>query len=155
MPARVYWDDSVALTLSNLVQETETRASGRVQVISLADFREAVGELWEKYQSRILLIAESTISRMIGKGNTFIPQGEDAWLLLFMGLPNDKAQDRADTIAATIGEKLVGAQFTAHELPLPQASKLDLTGALNADGSFNLEAVKQAISRVRKTQIKA
>ena len=70
MPARVYWDDSVALTLSNLVQETETRASGRVQVISLADFREAVGELWAKYQSRILLIAESTISRMIGKGNT-------------------------------------------------------------------------------------
>ncbi len=154
LPARVYWDDSVALTLSNLVRETETRASGRVQVISLADFREAIGEFWEKYQSRILLIAESTVSRMIGKGNTYIPQGEDAWLLLFMGLSEDKAQDRADAIAASIGEKLVGAQFTAHELPMPEASRLDLTDALNADGSLNLESVKQAISRARQRQIK-
>jgi hypothetical protein len=155
MPARVYWDESVALTLSNLVQEIETRASGRVQVISLADFRDAVGELWEKYNSRILLIAESTISRMIGKGNTFISQGEDAWLLLFPGLTEDKAQGRADAIAARIGAKLVGAQFTAQELPLPEAARLDLSGALNADGSINLESVKQAISRVRKSQIKA
>lgn len=155
VPARVYWDDSVALTLSNLVQETETRASGRVQVISLTDFREAIGELWEKYKSRILLITESTISRMIGKGNTFIPEGEDAWLLLFTGLSEDKAQARADAIAASIGEKLVGAQFTAHELPLPAAARLDLSSALNADGSINFDSVKQAISRVRRTQIKS
>ena len=151
--ARVYWDDSVTLTLSNLAQETETRASGRVQVISLADFRASIGELWEKYQTKILIITESTIGRMMGKGNTYLPQGDDAWLLLFPGLPSDKAQQRADAIAASIGEKLMGAQFTAHEVPLPAASKLDLSGALNADGSLNMEAVKSAISKIRQAQI--
>ncbi len=153
IPPRVYWDDDVTLALSNLVQETETRASGRVQVISLADFRAAIGELWDKYKSRILIITESTIGRMIGRGNTYIPQGEDAWLLLFPGLPEDRAQQRADAIAATIGEKLVGAQFTANETPLPTASKLDLSNARNADGSLNMDAVKAAISKIKQGQI--
>lgn len=149
----VYWDDSVTLTLADLVQETETRASGKVQILSLADFRASIGELWERYQSKILIIAESTIGRMIGKGNTYIAQGDDAWLLLFASLTEDKAQERADAIAASIGEKLMGAQFTAHEVPLPAAAKLDLSGALNADGSLNMEAVKIAISKIKQAQI--
>jgi len=150
---RTYWDDNVALTLSNLVHETETRASGRVQLISLADFRAAVGDLWEKYKSRILIIVESTIARMIGRGNTFIPQGDDAWLMLFPNFSEEKAQEITDAIAAKIGDKLVGAQFTAHELPLPATSKLDLAVAVNADGSLNMDAVKLAVSRARQAQI--
>jgi hypothetical protein len=150
---RVYWGDDVALALSNLAQETETRASGKVQVITLADFREAVGELWDKYQSRILLIAESTIGRMIGKGNTYIQQGEDAWILLFFGLNESDAQKRADAIAANLGEKLLGAQFSVEEPPLPATAKLDLADTLNADGSINMEALKASVSRIRQAQI--
>jgi len=149
----VYWDERVSLTLCNLVQETETRASGRVQVISLADFRTSVGDLWDKYQTKILIIVDSTIGRMIGKGNTYIPQDDNAWLLLFPGLTEDKAQERADAIAASIGEKLMGAQFTEHEVPMPEASRLDLGGALNADGSLNMDAIKRAISTARRKQI--
>ncbi len=149
----VYWDDGVSLTIANLVQETETRASGRVQVLSLADFRTSIGDLWDKYQTKILIIAESTIGRMIGKGNTYIAQGDDAWLLLFASLPEEKAQARADEMAATLGEKLMGAQFTEHELPLPQAARLDLSDALKDDGSLDMEAVKRAISKIRQKQI--
>lgn len=147
--ARVYWDEGVALTLTDLVQEAETRASGRVQVITLGEFRGAIGELWERYESRILLIVESTISRMIGRGNTFIPQEKDTWLLLFPALEESEAIERADAIAAKIGEKLVGARFTETPPPLPEAAKLDLSGALNADGSLNLERVKTAVASVR------
>jgi hypothetical protein len=148
--ARVYWDDGVALALKDLVQEAETRASGRVQVITLGEFRAAIGELWDKYEPRILLIAETTISRMIGKGNTFIAQDKDTWLLLFPALPEPEALKRADAIASRIGEKLVGAHFTEVPPPLPEASKLDLSTALNADGSVNLERVKTAVENVRQ-----
>jgi hypothetical protein len=148
--ARVYWNEGVTLTLTDLVQEAETRASGRVQVISLVDFRAAVGELWERYEARILLIAESTISRMIGRGNTFIPQDKDTWLLLFPALSEPEALKRADAIAARIGEKLVGARFTEIPPPLPEAAKLDLSGVLNADGSLNLERVKAAVLTARQ-----
>lgn len=148
-PGRVYWDEGVALALSDLVQEAETRASGRVQVITLADFRGAIGELWDRYESRILLIAETTISRMIGRGNTFIPQDKDTWLLLFPALSEPEALKRADSIAARIGEKLVGAQFTETPPPLPEASKLNLSSAMNADGTLNLDRVKEAVENVR------
>lgn len=148
--ARVYWDDGVALALNDLVQEAETRASGRVQVITLGEFRATIGELWDKYEPRILLIAETTISRMIGKGNTFIAQDKDTWLLLFPALSEPDALKRADAIAARIGEKLVGAHFTEVPPPLPEASKLDLSSALNADGSLNIERVKTAVENVRQ-----
>ncbi len=149
----VYWGDDIALALSNLAQETETRASGRVQVISLADFREAIGPLWDKYESRILIIAESTIGRMIGKGNTYIQQGEDAWMLLFFSVNEAEAQKRTDAMAASIGQKLVGAQFSAEELPLPATARLDMSGAFNADGSIDMEALKASISRIKQSQI--
>jgi len=148
--AKVYWDEGVTLALTDLVQEAETRASGRVQVISLVDFRAAVGEFWDRYEARILMIAESTISRMIGRGNTFIPQDTDTWLLLFPALSEPDALKRADAIAARIGEKLVGAQFTEVPPPLPEAAKLDLSGVLNADGSLNLERVKAAVQTARR-----
>ena len=149
-PARVYWDDGVPLALMDLVQESVTRASGRVQVITLAEFRSSIGDLWDRYETRILIIAESTISRMIGRGNTYIPQSKDTWLLLFPALEEPEALNRADAIAARIGEKLVGAHFSESPPPLLEASKLDLTGALNADGTLNLERVKAAVENVRQ-----
>ena len=149
--ARVYWDEGVALALTDIVRETETRASGRVQVITLANFRTAIGDLWDRYEQRILLIAESTISRMMGRGNPYIPQDKDTWLLLFPAAPEAEAIKRADAIAARIGEKLVGARFSEIPPPLPEASKLDLRGALNADGSLNLERVKTAVENVRQS----
>lgn len=150
--ARVYWDDDVALTLQNLVQETETRASGRVQVITLADFRASIPDLWDKYKDRILMIAESTISRMIGKGNTYISQGEDAWLMLFSAAGDEDAQARTDAIAAKIGEKLMGARFSPDPPPLPTTAKLNLNSALRADGSIDLDAVKLAVDKARRAQ---
>ncbi len=152
MRRRAYWNSGIAFTLNNLVREIETRASGRVQVISLAEFRGAIGALWETYQSRILLIAESTIARMIGRGGTFIPQGDDTWLLLFPRLSEEAAQARTDAIAARIGDKLMGQQFTPHELPLPVAAKLDLTGVVGADGSLDVVAVHAAVERARQAQ---
>ena len=150
--ARVYWDDGIALTLQNLAQETETRASGRVQVITLADFRASIPDLWDKYQDRILIIADSTISRMIGKGNTYIPQGDDTWLMLFNAAGEEEAQARTDAIAAKIGEKLMGARFSPEDPPLPTTAKINLSSAMRADGSIDLEAVKAAVSRARRAQ---
>lgn len=147
-----YWDDTVALTLADLVQERQTKASGRVQILSLAEFRTHIGPLWEQYADHILLIAETTIGRMIGKGNTFIPQSEDSWLLLFPGMPALDAAEHADMIAAKIGEKLVGEKFSETEPPLPRAAQLDMSGVVRADGSLDLEALRANITKARESQ---
>lgn len=147
--ARVYWDDDVTLTLQNLVRETETKASGKLQVISLASFRESIGELWERYQSRIIMIAETSIARRIGRGNNFIVFDEDSWLLLFSRANEAQAQQRADTIAAAIGEKLMGARFAFEDMPLPESARLGLANVLNEDGTINLEAVRAEVDKIK------
>ncbi|MDX2142946.1 MAG: hypothetical protein SFV19_06305 [Rhodospirillaceae bacterium] len=152
------WDEGLDLTLSKLVTETETKASGRVQVLTLAHLRSELGEAWPRYRARVLMIAETTIGRMIGKGNTFIPQGSegpdgepdtDSWLLLMSNLSEREAEERADDIAKVLGEKLVGERFSEKEPPLPQTAKVDLSTALNPDGSFNTAQMKLAVKRAR------
>ena len=150
--ARVYWDEDVTLKLSDLVRETETKASGKVQVISLAAFRESIGELWERYQSRIIMIAETSIARRIGKGNTFIVLDEDSWLLLFSRSDEGQAQARADAIAAAIGQKLMGARFAFEDMPLPASAKLGLADILNEDGSVNLESMRAEVGKIKAAQ---
>ena len=147
--ARVYWDDDITLTLQNLVHETETKASGKVQVISLASFRESIGELWERYQSRIIMIAETSIARRIGRGNNFIALDEDSWLLLFSRADEAQAQARADAIAGAIGEKLMGARFAFADMPLPQSARLGLADVLNEDGTLNLDAVRAEVGKIK------
>ena len=150
--ARVYWDDDVTLTLGNLVSETETKASGKVQVITLAAFRDSIDELWERYKDRITIIAETSIARRIGKGNTFIALEDDSWLLLFSRSAEPEAQARADAIAAAIGQKLMGARFTLEEMPMPGAEKLGLADILNDDGSINLASVRSEVGKIKTAQ---
>ena len=150
--ARPYWDDIGNHTLSDLVHEIETRASGRVQVISLVDFRFSIGELWEKYKDRIVLIADSTISRMIERGSTYIAQDDDTWILLLPGLSESSAQELADSIATSIGDKLMGAKFTPHETPFPSTAKIDIGNTIGADGSVNVDALKAEVAKVRSAQ---
>ncbi len=149
---RVYWDSDISLTLNNLVRETETKASGKVQVISLAGFRESVGELWERYESKIMMIAETSIARRIGRGNTYIAIDEDSWLLLFSRADEDQAQHRADAIAAAIGEKLMGARFALEESPLPEAQRLGLADILSADGTVSLDAMRAEVAKIKAAQ---
>ena len=111
----------------------------------------SLGDAWDRYKKKVLIIAENTIGRMIGKGNTYIPQDEDSWLLLMPALSEHEAQLKADEIAMVLGEKLVGERFEEKEPPLPQTAKVDLAQALNPDGSFNSTAMRNAVKRARLT----
>lgn len=145
----ITWDQDIDLTLNSLVNEATTKASGRVQVLTISHLRAELGEAWERYSKKVLLIAETTIGRMIGKGNTYIKQDEDSWLLLMPSLSEHEAELKADDIAIVIGEKLVGERFEEKEPPLPQTAKVDLSEALNPDGSFNSDAMRTAVKRAR------
>ncbi|MBL8645574.1 MAG: hypothetical protein JNK21_16700 [Rhodospirillaceae bacterium] len=145
----ITWDQDIDLTLNSLVNEATTKASGRVQVLTVAHLRAELGEAWDRYKKHVLLIAETTIGRMIGKGNTYIQQDEDSWLLLMPSLSEHEAQLKADDIAMVLGEKLVGERFAEQEPPLPQTAKVDLGAALNPDGSFNSDALRASVKRAR------
>lgn len=143
------WDASIELSLNQIASQIETKASGRVQIITLAHLRHSLGESWEKYRAHVLLIAETTIGRKIGKGNTYIPHDEDSWLLLMPSLSEEEAEARALEIGVQLGEKLLGERFAEEEPPLPQSAKIDLSTALRQDGSLDMDAIRQAVKKAR------
>ncbi|MEQ8510105.1 MAG: hypothetical protein RIF37_00665 [Rhodospirillaceae bacterium] len=144
-------DDSLDLALGTLLADKESKSYGVVQAITLNQFREDLGDLWEQHQKSIFLIAETTIDRMLGKGQTAIQEDEYSWLLITPDLTQSEAASFAEHIAATIGEKLVGARFEANDDSdlTPQTSAIDLTTALSKDGSINKEAIQKAVAEAR------
>jgi hypothetical protein len=143
------WDAGIELSLGQIASQIETKASGRVQVITLAHLRHSLGDNWDQYRAHVLLIAETTIGRKIGKGNTFIPHDEDSWLLLMPSLSEEEAEARAIEIGVQLGEKLIGERFSEEEPPLPQSAKVDLSTAMRQDGTLDMDAIRQAVKKAR------
>ncbi len=105
------WEDELGLTLGTLLANQESKSYGTVQAITLDEFRDSLGDMWEKYEKNIVLIADTTVERMLGKAHTVIRQDEETWLLVTPDLTETEAAHFAQSIAASIGEKLIGARF--------------------------------------------
>lgn len=146
-------DESLELTLGTLLTNRESKSLGTVQAITLSDFRDSLDDLWERYEKNILLIAETTIDRSLGKGQTVIQQDPETWLLVTPDLTPAQAESFAANIASSIGEKLVGARFETEDDtdPTPQTGMVDLSHALSDDGSINREAIQKAVANARAT----
>lgn len=144
-------DNSLELTLGTLLTNKESKSLGTVQAITLSDFRDSLGDLWERYEKNILVIAETSIDRALSKGQTVIQQDPETWLMVTPDLTPEQAEKFATTIASSIGEKLMGARFeTENEAdPTPQTGRVDLSDALSEDGSINREAIQKAVANAR------
>lgn len=145
------WSDDLDLTLTTLLSDKESKSYGTVQTITLSEFRDSLGPLWEQYSDKIEVIADTTIDRMIGKSHTAIREDEDTWLLVTPDLTHCEAELFAKSIATAIGEKLVGARFeeTSQADPTPQTGLVDLSDAMNKDGSINKDAIKNAVAAAK------
>jgi GGDEF domain-containing protein len=145
------WNDDLDLTLKSLLSDKESKSYGTVQAITLSDFRDSIGELWDRHQDKVLLIADTTIERMLDKGQTAIRQDEETWLLVTPDLTPAAAESFAKTIATTIGEKLIGSRFEETEDvdPTPQTGLIDFSETLNEDGSINRDAMRHAVQAAK------
>jgi hypothetical protein len=142
-------DEAFTLALKDLLQEDEGQFQTKLQIVSLVEFREAVGAKWAKLAEKVMLIAEGVIHRHIGQGNIFGRQGQDFFVLLFRNVPPAEGRRRAVTIAQELGTRLVGDQFTGFELPLALAAEVALEEGVNPDGSLNYPVIHAAIGEMR------
>lgn len=143
-------DESLELNIATLLADKESKSYGTVQAITLTEFQEELGPLWDQHQKNILLIAETTIDRMLNKGQTAIREDELTWLVVTPMLTISEAETFIKSIAASIGEKLVGARFESTEAdPTPITGLVDLSEALGEDGSINRDALQDAVSKAR------
>ncbi len=144
-------DDEFRLAIDTLCQDREGMYQTRLQVISLVEFREAVGERWPRFADKVMLIAEGVIHAHIGKGNLFARQGQDFFLLVFRSCSQDEGRYRALTIAQELGVRLLGDQFEGLDRPLALAAEITLADAI-ADGRIDLAAIDSAVGQTRREQ---
>lgn len=142
-------EDSFRLSLQQMQAEDEGRFSTKLHIVSLVEFREAVGDKWGRLSTKVLMIAEAVIGLHLGAGNTFGREGQDTFILIFRTCPPAEARRRAVTIAQDLGARLLGSQFDGGDRPLALAAEVSLADALNPDGSLNPAAVALAVDEIR------
>lgn len=142
-------DDSFTLALEGLLAEDDGRGQVKLHLISLVEFREAVGSKWGKISEKVMLIAEGVINMHLGPGNVFGRKGPDLFVLIFRNTPESEARRRAVRIALDLGTRLVGSQFTGSELPLALAAEISVADATAPYGVLNLEALNAAVGETR------
>lgn len=147
-PARLT-EDTFRLFTEQLAREEAGDFQIKLHIISLVEFREAVGSQWYKVADKVMMIAEGVINLHLGAGNLFGRQGSDFFVLIFRTCDNMEGRRRAVAIAQELGTRLVGDQFVGLERPLALAAEVDLDSGLNDDGSLNLGAVHQAVTQIR------
>jgi hypothetical protein len=141
--------DDFRLAIDQMLQEDQGRFGIRPHVISLVEYREAVGERWKKISDKVMMIAEGVINLHLGPGNIFSRQGSDFFMLVFRSTHPDEARRRALIIAQELGTRLVGDQFEGIDIPLALAAEVSLDDMFKTDGTLNLAAVHSAVSEVR------
>ncbi|MGE5516349.1 MAG: hypothetical protein ACM31D_11085 [Bacteroidota bacterium] len=147
-PARLT-DDAFRMFTEQLAQQEDGAFQVKLHVISLVEFREAVGDKWFKLADKVMMIAEGVINMHLGAGNVFNRQGSDFFVLVFRTCDDIEGRRRALVIAQELGTRLVGDQFIGSEVPLALAAELSAVDGLNPDGSINLSAVHAAVGEMR------
>lgn len=148
-PVDALVEDGFQLALKQILGEDEGRFNMRLHVVSLVEFREAVGDKWKRISEKVMLIAEGIITKHLGAGNVCGRRGQDLFVLVFRGLSAEEGRRRAVTIAEELGRRLLGSQFTGSERPLALAAELSAADGVNSDGSINLAAVHDAVGEMR------
>ncbi|CCG40951.1 hypothetical protein [Magnetospirillum molischianum] len=142
-------EDTFSLTLEEMLTEDAGRFQVKLQIISLVQFREAVGDKWARLSEKVMLIAEGVIAQHLGAGNVSGRQGQDFFVLLFRTVPHAEGRRRSILIAQELGTRLLGNQFIAGDQPLALAAELDLADAIGPDGRLNPSALASAIDATR------
>lgn len=140
--------DSFETALARLAAAPDGGA-GRLRVVSLADFREAVGAKWPRLSDKVAMIAEAVIRRHIGTGNVFRRQGEDLWLMAFLNGDSAQARDAANAIARDLSHHLLGESCVHGERPLAVAAHVAAAAILGDDGVLDERRVCRAIEDSR------
>lgn len=140
--------DPFEQALARLAAEPDGGA-GRLRVVSLADFRAAVGDKWLRLADKVAIIAEAVIQRHIGSGNQFRRQGDDLWLLAFLMGDAETARTAAAQVAQDLSRHLLGDACIGGERPVAVVAHVAAACALDARGTLDHGAVRAAIDECR------
>ncbi|KAF0135803.1 MAG: hypothetical protein FD153_2038 [Rhodospirillaceae bacterium] len=140
------WFDGSSQGIENIPKEEAARfGAGRVHIISLADFRTALGNRWQRLSSEVMLIGRGVIQRHMGPEHLHSQQGEDTFLLIFRAMHPHEAKRRTILIANALGHRLVGAAFSDLDAQI-RVADIEPARLLKEDGTIDVTALAEVVA---------
>ncbi|MDO8606547.1 MAG: hypothetical protein Q7R40_08430 [Phaeospirillum sp.] len=121
----------------------------KLHVVSLAEFRDWVGEKWPRLAGKVALIVEQVIRRHAGSGNPFCQDGEDRWIIAFPELSPEEARQRTLAVVEDLGRHLFGEQSGEGQRSMAVAAEVFVTDAVSDIGELDCDHVQAAIRESR------
>ncbi|EKV30936.1 hypothetical protein C882_4273 [Caenispirillum salinarum AK4] len=147
-----YDDDPPELSLEELLKEDIGAFGGKMHIISLVEFKEAIGSAkWLKLSTNIMLIAEGVLRSRLGHAHSYVQRGSDMFLLGFRGLSDTAAKLRAVEVAEEIGGRLAGAAFGSKQA-LVRTAEVDPEDLLTEDGELDEKVLHAAVAEGESVQ---
>lgn len=139
-----FLSDDIKVSIEDIVSDDDHEDIGKIFVLSLTEFHEAMGDTWDKREAKILLLTESVLRQRIGIGNRWEHQSKEIFILIFPTLPEIEGAARTYDIAEELGLKIIGERFDGSKRPLIRVAGVDPKDVLTEDGKLDIEKLEQA-----------
>lgn len=146
-------DHWVSLTLDELLKQ---QPDLDIHVVSLRQFRAAIGPTWQRVAPKVMLIGDATLRRAAGPGNPVRQQGDDLFLMAFPRLRPEEGYRRAAAAAIDLGKRLVGARFSivgGGDIPALCLGSLKAGELVDEDGRLDPVALAAAGEATRPVDL--
>ncbi len=102
--------DPLAGFISNLqrLKKRDPAIRDHLYIISLADFRKAVGEKWPKLSVKGGRLGENVVGRHVGRDGMFCQADEQTFVVTLPKEPRERARSRVVRIAQDLSTYLLG-----------------------------------------------
>ncbi|MGE4279172.1 MAG: hypothetical protein AB7G62_06255 [Magnetospirillum sp.] len=125
------------------------RGVGRVRVVSLADFRQVVGDKWPRLVDKVALIVDRLIRSRLGDDNLYRQMDEETWLMLFPNVGSDQARALTVAVVQDISRHLLGEGCISGTRPLALAAHVDAAALAEAAPDCLLSVLRRAVEQAR------
>jgi len=139
-----FMSDGIAVNIEDILKEEKDEDIGKLHVLSLTEFHQALGDMWDAREAKIFLLTEGVLRDRIGLGNRWEHHSKEIYIMLFPTLPEIEADARAFEIAEELGRKIIGDRFDGERRPLVRVAGVDPKDALSTDGTLNIELLEKA-----------
>ncbi|MBI2241357.1 MAG: hypothetical protein HYU59_11220 [Magnetospirillum gryphiswaldense] len=133
---------------AELVEFKQDGEGPRLHVISLSDFRQAVGPKWDRLQGLVEVAFDTIIRRHVDiNKDVFTRLNGDIACLALPDANRSDARTRVANIAQDLGTHLFGDGLVDGRRPQVLAANLSLDEALTAEGGMDHKAIERALAQ--------
>lgn len=138
------------LTLDEVLRSEPGLLATKLHVITLRQFRESIGEEWDRLADRVGMIADGVVRRFLGPKNVFGRYSDDTFILSFSALSESEGRRQAVLVANELMHRLIGERFAGAQILV---TEVDTEVLLDGEGGLSNALLEEALSEAEPVEM--